>query len=225
MPRFSIVCAWQDLGDPARRASHEWTRAYWRRHFPEAELVEAEPLLFTRARGLNAAIRVARYDVILQADPDTVVPVEQAREAVRLAGEADGLVIPYDRYLYLTEEATRRLHERGVRSFGEDDCEFSGSGGAGPVTAFSRSTWELARGYDERFGLWGGDDAAFAYACAAFVGEERRIAGPALHSWHPRLPESVPGTDAYAEGFMLLAEYRDAAAVGLDAVRALVEAR
>lgn len=225
---FSVVCAWSDLGDPHRRASHAWTRSYWRHHFPDAELVEAAPDPFTRASGLNAAVQLASRDVILQADPDTVVPVEQAREAVRLAEEANGLVVTYSEYLYLSEEATKRLHAHRLSSlpnFGAEDCEFSGEGGAGPVTAFSRRTWELARGYDERFGLWGGDDAAFAFACEAFAGPGRRVVGPAVHSWHPRLPESVPGTPEYAAGFALLAEYRDAEARGLDAVRALVEAR
>ena len=225
---FSIVCAWRDYGDEYRRASHAWTRSYWRHHFPDAELVEAAPEPFTRAAGLNAAIRIAKHDVILHADPDTVVPVEQAREAVRLAAEADGLVVPYDRYLYLNAHATKILHSRpldAMPAFGDGDCEFSGTGGAGPVTAFSRRTWELARGYDERFAVWGGDDAAFAYACDAYVGPMRRLAGPAVHSWHPRLPESVPGTAEYAEGFELLARYRDAAAAGSDAVLALVEER
>jgi hypothetical protein len=191
-------------------------------------LIEACPEPFTRARGLNAAVRAARHDVILQADPDTVVPPEQAREAVRLAAEADGLVVPYSRYLYLTEAATNRLHAHRLSSlpnFGPEDCEFSGEGGAGPVTAFTRRTWEAARGYDERFGMWGGDDAAFAYAVDAYVAPMRRLAGPALHSWHPRLPESVPGTPEYVAGFELLARYRDAAAEGPEAVRALVEER
>jgi hypothetical protein len=74
--------------------------------------------------------------------------------------------------------------------------------------------------------LWGGDDAAFAFACEAFTGNPlRKVAGPALHSWHPRLPESIPGNPGYDEQFRLVVEYRDAAGRGPDAVRALVEAR
>lgn len=221
----SIVCAWKDMGDHARRISHAWTRDYWTWHFPEAELIEATPEPFTRAAGLNAAIKQATGDVILQADPDSIIPPETARLAVRLAAAHDGLVVPYDRYLYLTEFATRRLHETGDAwlDFWDTDVEDTGLGGAGPVTAFSRRTWELVGGYDERFGLWGGDDAAFAYACDALVGPERRIPGPVLHSWHPRLPESVPGSPGYVEGFVLLAEYRDAHAEGREAVRAMVE--
>jgi glycosyl transferase family 7 (putative galactosyltransferase) len=213
------------MGDPHRRAAHAWTRLYWRKHFPDAELVEAAPDPFTRAAGLNAAIRIATRDLILQADPDTIVPVEHALVALHMANARDGLVVPYDHYLYLTEEATRRLHGGADEySFTDADCEFSGIKGAGPVTAFSRRTWEMAHGYDERFGLWGGDDMAFAFACEAYTGVEvRRVPGPVLHSWHPRLPESVPGQPGYAEGFVLAAEYRDAASEGPDAIKFMVE--
>lgn len=226
MTEFSIVCAWKDLGDRDRRRSYEWTRDYWRSTF-DAEIVEGSPEPFTRARGLNDAIRRASCDVILQADPDSVVPAAQALAAVRLAEAEDGLVVPYDTYLYLGRDATARLQAgAALREFGPADCESFGSGGAGPATCFSRRTWELARGYDERFGLWGGDDAAFAFACEAFTGRTwRRVAGPVVHSWHRRLPASVPGTRAYRDGFALLAEYRNAEARGPAAVRELVGSR
>jgi hypothetical protein len=221
----SIVCAWKDMGDEHRRRAHDWTRAYWRDHFPDAEIIEAAPEPFTRASGLNEAIRLSSGDLILQADPDTIVPASQARVALTRASVHDGLVVPYDRYLYLSEDATVRLHDGdALATFAEHDCDFSGVGGYGPVTAFSRATWEAAHGYDERFGLWGGDDAAFAFACAVYTGrDERRVMGPCLHSWHPRLPESIPGQPGYAAGFVLMAEYRDAHAEGPEAVKRMVE--
>ena len=61
--------------------------------------------------------------------------------------------------------------------------------------------------------------------CAAFVGDTRRVEGDVVHLWHPRLEASIPGTDAYIEHFEILERYRDAAARGPGAVRALVEAR
>jgi hypothetical protein len=227
--RFSIVCAWKDLGDPHRRAGLEFTRRYWRHHFPDAELVVGAPHPFTRARGLNVAVRAARYDLIVQADPDSVAPAAQIEEALRLAAASDGLVVPFGDFLYLDEAATARLHAAPLDApppFGAADCQQSGAGGCGPLTVFSRSTWERARGYDERFGVWGGDDGAFAYACDAYCEAPlRRVDGPMLHSFHPRLPQSIPGGEGYAEQFAILAEYRDAAELGRQAVRDLVEAR
>ncbi len=227
MTTFSIVCAWKDMGDPHRRAAFGFTRRYWTHHFPDIELVVGCPEPFGRAAGLNEAIRNATGDVILQADPDTIVPASQANLAVAQAGIADGLVVAYDEYLYLNEEGTRRLHEATLGwlpIFTADECQFSGKGGAGPVTAFSRKTWEIVGGYDERFGLWGGDDGAFAVAADAFTGNElRTVEGPALHSYHPRLTQSVPGQEGYVEQFALLAEYVAAGVKGPEFVRALIE--
>lgn len=223
---FSIVCAWKDLDDAYRRRGFEFTRRYWKYHFPEAELVVGEPDPFTRAAGLNEAVRDASYDLILQADPDTIVPPAQAVEALRLAGEG-GLVVAYDEYLYLDEKSTRTLHDAPLGElplFGPRDCQISGRGGAGPVTAFTRATWAAAHGYDERFGLWGGDDIAFMHAVWAYTGiEMRTVPGSALHSYHPRLPDSIPGNPGYAKQWALTARYRDAAAIGRHAVRNLVE--
>lgn len=233
MPLFSICTAYKDLGDPARRAAFEWTSRYWATVFPQAEHVVAAPEPFTRARGLNAAVQAAQCDLIVQADPDSVVEAYQLTEALMMAQDADGLVVPFDRYLYLTAEATARLQEgpspiadrqgRYLPAMGPDDAEEHGSGSAGPVTVYRRTTWEEVGGYDERFPLWGGDDSVFAYCTDAYFGPLRRVPGDLLHCWHPRLPASVPGGPGYAAQFDLLAQYRDAAAVGPEAVRALLE--
>jgi len=223
---FSIVVAWDDSGDPYRRASVDWTRTFWACSFPDAELVVGHTDPFTRASALNVAVEQARHDLILQADPDSIVAAGQARAALDAAAREDGLVVAFERYLYLGEDATRDLLSRDpcdrLPSFAPGDCHDHGLEGLGNVTAYSRRTWERAGGYDERFGLWGGDDAAFAYACAAFLRPTRRVPGDMLHAYHPRLPQSVPGDPEYVRQFAILAEYRDAAAVGSGAVRALV---
>ena len=69
------------------------------------------------------------------------------------------------------------------------------------------------------------EDAAFRYACDALVAPTRRLPGDAVHLFHPRLPISIPGGPGYVEQFAIVAEYRDAAEEGPEAVRALVENR
>jgi hypothetical protein len=228
---LSIVCAWKDMGDPHRRAAFEFTRRYWGHHFPGAELVVGCPEPFTRASGLNAAIRAATTETIVQADPDSVAPHTQIQAAIYQARKHDGLVVPYSTYYYLGEEATARLHGLPPGALPYEvtaaDCQFTGGGGCGPITVFSRATWEKAHGYDESFGLWGGDDGAFALACDAFCDQETRtVDGPMFHSYHPRLTQSIPGRDGYADQFAILAAYGAASARGgRDGVRQHVLSR
>ena len=184
---------------------------------------------FHRVAELNRAIDGAAEDaVIVYSDPGSFAP-DPARyeEAVALAAEAPGLVVPHTRALYLNRQASlelltawRRPDEMAAR-----DCDDVVDTGVGNLVVFTRETWRLAGGFDERFPLYGGDDAAFAIACGALAGEQRRLPGVVLHLWHQRLPASIPGTAAYDRQFDLLAQYRDANIQGPDAVRALVESR
>lgn len=221
----SVVIAYRDLGCPHRRRSFAYVRDWYAR-FSWEVIVDAGGGPFSRAAASNSAVRRATGRVIIQSDPDSVVPDDQLLQGVELAAHADGLVVPHDRYLYLTRAATDVVFTGGyIRAYGPADCDVHGKDGSGNVTVFSRTTWERAGGFDERFGMWGGDDAAFSYAAAAYCRRLRRVPGDMVHLWHPRLPQSIPGNPGYADQFAILAEYRDAAAIGPAAVRHLVETR
>lgn len=211
-----VVIAYHDYGCPHRAASFEFVHAYYTELGFPVTVESGEP--FTRARAINTAVRRSTTDIIIQSDPDSFVARESLYEAVNLA-ESPGLVIPHDRYLYLTQQATEAFLAGRTDV---TDCDMVGRG-VGNVTVFSRQTWWQAGGFDERFGMWGGDDAAFGYATEAFCGPIRRLPGDMVHLWHPRLPESVPGSIGFVEQFTLVAEYRDAAAAGT--VREYVETR
>lgn len=223
--KAAVVMAYVDLGCPHRRAAYEYVRA-WYEAFGLTVVVDHHPR--GRAAGGNAAIARTDAEIIVQADPDSLVPAGRLVEAMARAGFADGVVIPHDRYLYLREDATARVLDLGAdpMAMTPAECEASGINGSGNVVVFSRRTWELAGGFDERFGLWGGDDMAFARAAAAFTGRDtRRVYGDMVHLWHPRQEASIPGNPGYAEQFAIVAQYRDAALIGPQAVRDLVEAR
>lgn len=219
----TVVIAYRDLGCPHRRASFDFVHSYYQA-LGLTVVVECGDESFTRASGLNTAIRNVGHGVIVQSDPDSLVPPKQLAAAVALAAKP-GLVVPHDRYLYLNAETTTRvLHGATPGDLGPEHCDDTGTG-VGNVTVFSFDTWEQAGGFDERFGLWGGDDAAFAYATEAFCAPLRRIEGDMIHLWHPRLPQSIPDTPGFVEQFAILAEYRDAAADSPEAVRNLVGSR
>jgi hypothetical protein len=224
-----VIIAYRDMGDAARRQSYAYVCDWYRSELGCPILVDggSDDATFTRASALNRmASMVGAESVIVQSDPDSLVPPQVLTAAIALAGQRDGLVIPHDRYLYLSQAVTAGvLVGAGPAQPTPADCEFAGPNGSGNVTVFSCQTWLTARGYDERFGLWGGDDAAFRYACDAFVAPTRRLHADMVHLWHPRLPQSNPDHPDYPAQFGLLAQYRDAAAQGPDAVRALVRTR
>lgn len=224
----AVVMAYRDMGVPERRRSFEFVRTWYTEHGWQV-IVEAgeSDETFTRASAINAAIRRCGAAVIIQADPDNLVSAGALHAAVGLAAGWPGIVLPHDRWLRLTPAATDDVlsGRRKVSEMGPDDCELTGPNASGGVVVFSYSTWQRAGGFDERFGLWGGDDAAFAYAAEAYCGPPRRIIGDVTHLWHPILPQAQIGSPGYVAQFAILAEYRDAAASGPEAVRALVEAR
>lgn len=224
----AVVIAYRDMGVIERARSFAFVHD-WYRQLRWHVVVEGgdNDTSFGRASAINTAVARSGADIIVQTDPDQVVPLSRIREAVDLARQQPGLVLPYDRYLRLNQPFTTAVLAGAVNPFhlGVEHCEEYGPNGTGGVTVFSLATWIAVRGLDERFGLWGGDDSAFAYACDAMVAPTRRIPGDMVHLWHPTLPQAVVGSPGYLAQFSILAQYRDAAAIGPDAVRAIVEAR
>ena len=237
---LAVVIAYRDMGCEYRRAAFNYVKAYYgawleslRRGLTPLTgfelIVESgtDDATFTRASAINAAIMRTEAQLIVQVDPDSLVPTTTLRTALQLALATGTLVIPHDRYMYLDRDTTPDVltGETDLLALTDDHCETVGTGGSGNVVVFTRGAWRAAGGFDERFGLWGGDDAAFRYAVEAFRGPAERLQGPMWHLWHPRLPQSVPGHPGYTEQFALLAQYRDAAAAGPEAVRNLLRDR
>lgn len=223
-----VVIAYRDMGCEHRRRSFAYVLDWYDRCGYRAIVESGESDdQFTRASAINTAVRRSRADVIIQSDPDSLVDPIALVVAAFDARASDGLVVAHSRYLYLSRVATDEVINHGLTlaNLVPGDCDTYGTGGYGNVVAFSRATWEQVGGFDERFGVWGGDDAAFAYACEAMVAPTRRIPGDMVHLWHPRLPQSEPGGPGYADQFAILAQYRDAHAIGPDAVAALVRSR
>lgn len=220
--RPGIVIAYRDLGVVARRRAFAQVVA-WYGQLGWPIIIEPGPEgePFSRAQAINWAVRRSETDVLLQVDPDSLVSLDAARLAVGMA-QVSGLVVAFDSHWYLTDWATRGalldLAERTFQPESWADPEYvdeHGTTGVGNVVAFSRLTWQAAGGFDERFGTWGGDDGAFERSTAIVCGAPtRRVPGPMVHLWHPRLPESRPGHPEYERQFELAARYRDARTVG-----------
>lgn len=177
----------------------------------------------------NDGVRVAiseGYDTILICDADSIISEQSAWDAVRMAWLEPGLVVPHDRYVYLSREtcvpssadgiATTLEREEGRWPDPDATTEFHGGLGVGGPTAFSVDTWEQAGGYDST--LVRAYDAAFALACGTIVAPQRRLHGDYVHLWHPR-PDEDP------EMWGVMRSYHLAAEQGRYAMLKLVERR
>lgn len=184
-----------------------------------------------RNRGIELAAAVHGTDIILICtDADALITAEVAALAVEYAKMRPGVVIPHDRYVYLTEKACLGLtaeiaagilhgHE-GRWPFVETPeglIEATGPTSVGGPAVFSFETWKQAGGYDET--LIRAYDSAFALAAGTLVGPQERLAGDFVHLWHPR-PEEEP-----AETWEVIALYHAAASRGIRAMADLVASR
>lgn len=230
-----VVMPFRDVtGDPHRVEALAYVTALYRQWVPDWTLtppddgVDAE---WHRVAALNRMCAAAPGDaVIVYSDPGSFVAGRlRIREAAAMAGAALGLVVPFTEARYLSRWSSLRVttwpFEMSAGELSVLPCDEVVPNGVGNLVVFTRETWGTVGGFDERFGLYGGDDGAFAVACGAWFGPHRRLPGDVIHLWHPRLRASIPGTAEYLAQFELVAEYRDANEVGPDAVKRLVANR
>lgn len=224
------MIGWGDSGCPYRRAAFECVHG-WAEEVAvqlRGTVVTAGSSPFVKAVALNRAIKRSSADVIVQMDADALGDCELVADAVADALTAPGCVFPHDVYVFLTRAATAALIDGGEilpADIRQTKTEGWGYNTVGLCAVYTKETWRLAQGYDERFVRWGGDDAAFALAAGALAGQHRRYRGDVIHLWHPRAPGSLPGNRNYKSSSAILSEYVEAAEIGPDAMRALIAAR
>lgn len=141
-----------------------------------------------KARGLAA-------DVVVFNDADTLVPLEQMRETIQLAAAQPGLVFAFDEYRRLGEYISDHLPDAEA-AFAAAAYETFWEPPSHGCVAISRACFLEAGGYDERLEVF--EDIAFTAVCEQ-LWAGRRVDGPAVHLWHPRLGE--PGDPAFEERY------------------------
>lgn len=124
---------------------------------------------FRLARTMNREIAKAAADILILHAADTVTPVSQMEEAVKLAEAEPGLVFAYDRYVRLNEDGTvgRTLKDTPAHA----------------CTAIRRECFLEIGGYDEAYVGWGMEDKDFNRR-AEKLWPTRRVPGYLVHHWH-----------------------------------------
>ena len=184
-------------------------RAWWEREFPAFEIVEGthDGGRFNRSAALNRAAASTDAEILIVADGDVIVPPDQVRTAVKVAGETGRAVLPYEHngYTPLTEAMTNRVLD-GFEGRWDPTPAAVVSHEKSPNHVSScvvvpRPLWERVGGFDERFDGWGPEDRAFHMACRVLGGGVETITGrdvgakraQVFHLWHPLSTERAVG--------------------------------
>lgn len=156
---------------------------------------------FSRGCSINQGVLEASGDLLVICDADLVVPVDQLDLAVIKVAAGGGMVLPFDRYHYLTGAASLEVMA-GVAPTPTTPREFSMESSVGGVCVIDRATFNLVGGFDPRLRGWGGEDYAFWSAVDTLASVER-VPGLLYHLWHPTDPvrpaENIDVMTSYME--------------------------
>jgi hypothetical protein len=218
---ISVLVPYRPDGGHRDRA-WEWIRRRWT-EFDVELVIEADdggehPGEFNHPRAINRAAARAAGDVFIVADADTAFDPAWVRDAVhRVTDGAARWCLPrcYDK---LTEASTAKLLAGApTAAIGAYDVEWCGDSvsWAGLVVV-PREAFDRVGGYDERIAWWGADDVCFGLTMDALWGRHTRVAGAAMHLWHPQPSEHTyghrrhPGQQALVNRYVAAAENPEA---------------
>jgi hypothetical protein len=187
----AIVIPWRDSGDPHRQAN--LTRVLDHLSPLGLPLILAddgsESGPFNRSAAYNhgreLAISKHGADCYVWHEADMIVPLDQLDDAIAYAEKRHGLVVPFTRYRYLGEEASRlALSGVNVDTLYPQWVMENGSA-VGAVGVCSEATMRAIGQWDEKFSGHGYDDRAMFAAFKAACGQVVFIEGDGTHLWHP----------------------------------------
>lgn len=145
---------------------------------------------FNRSLGLNTASTLAgNWHVAVFIDSDAYIQPAKLQEAIELAVKEQKVVLPFNRVIELTPDATFEVlaSKRLIAKPEQDQIEKIRTAEIVTQSLFvvvPRNVYEQVNGFDERFVGWGGEDNAFYKACSIVSGTPIRLEGDVYHLWH-----------------------------------------
>jgi glycosyltransferase involved in cell wall biosynthesis len=201
---------------PRQTQNFKWTKKYWRKQLPGAQIIvgtdHAENLAFSKSAAVNDGVSRATGDVLIIVDADGYIAIDAAMYCVneirRAREEGHRLwYVPYRQFYRLTEQASDRV----LASSASDPYLFptppktediqsrlgSGSGrghwyGA-LIQIVPREAFDIVGGWDERFRGWGGEDHSIMRATDTLYWRHKTLPGQVLHLWHPMFSDQGLG--------------------------------
>lgn len=187
-----ILAPWRtDNGHRARLWAH--CRALWQeRHgWPIYEGASPDGP-FNRSAAINdAAAAAGEWDVALIIDTDVICAPDSITAAVELAYRCDQMVVAHDERVMLNRRGTDKVLSGFAGSWRERSMvERVWLDSVSCAVAVSRTLWDAAGPFDERFVGWGREDTAFRIACEVETGPILKVCGETFHLWHPVATET-----------------------------------
>ncbi|WP_066904378.1 hypothetical protein [Mycolicibacterium houstonense] len=189
MTSFAVAIPFRDRGKDWRRpanlnrALEHWASLGIYAHvFDDGQTGDAQ---FNRSACYNAAAQQLRADVIVYAESDLIVSLNQIEQAVEMAAEKPGLVVPFSRFMAMTEADTELVRAHTIAPAEAQAEQVRGEyKSIGAVNVVSRASIEAIGQWPTEFsGAWYDDDAcerAFRICC----GPTRFVEGNGYHMYH-----------------------------------------
>lgn len=208
--KVTVVIPFRDRGTDLRRGANlTIVMAWWWAHGFTPQVVDDGldgDAPFNRHRAYNRAVaRFPETDVFVFAEADMLIPPSQIKQAVQLASQQDGIVVPFTTYRYLSDATTGVVrdgyHEMEPKPLAEwwslapnhsaslftmnAESVMEHGKSIGAINIMSRSTIETCGGFTEAtHGNWY-DDNIIEEGYAFLTGQKTRwVEGPAVHMYH-----------------------------------------
>lgn len=190
MTTHAFAIPFRDRGlDPLRQANLDYVTAYLESldmgdvHVVTDGRSGKEP--FNRSAAYNRAATMIHTDVITYHEADMIIPKNQLAEAISMASDSPGLVVPYWVYHYLSAfDSTLVRNGKQLPTDCDPESIMDDGRAIGAVNVLSRATIEAVGQWDEVFeGSWY-DDRAMAMAFNICTQATRFIPGIGRHLYH-----------------------------------------
>ena len=196
-----VVIPFRDRGiDPLRQANLNRVASHWAGYGFGVYVSSdgrKDDEQFNRSAAYNRAVadltdggyRTTKDDespeVFIFAESDMLIPdVDQIKLAIALAKASPGLVVPFRRYCYLSQEDSELVRNGTDPWSRTPESTMEGGKSIGAINVVSQHSLELIGQWDEKFeGNWY-DDNAMQRAFDVCCGPTRWVDGPAYHLYH-----------------------------------------
>lgn len=189
MSKAAIVIAFRDRGrDPNRPANlkrviQHWDASPWNYLVVDDGLTGSAS--FNRSAAYNRGAAQTDADILVYSESDLIVDYQQIIDGIKLAAEAPGLVVPFSRFMAITEDDSIRVRANQLEpNHAQANMVRGEHMSIGAVNIISRDTLAAIGQWPTEFsGAWFDDDAC-AHAFSVCCGPTRFVDGPGWHLHH-----------------------------------------